>query len=61
MEGELNPAIAAARAARQATAIDRSRISPRAGLIAAVPVTALLAIGVAVQQPVGAVTVAAGR
>jgi hypothetical protein len=51
---------AATRAVRAATQVDRTAISARAGLMAAVPVAAVLAVGTLVNQPVVAVTLAAG-
>lgn len=51
---------AASRAVRAATRVDRGAISVRAGLVAAIPVAAVLAVGAAAGQPVAAVTMGAG-
>jgi uncharacterized membrane protein YgaE (UPF0421/DUF939 family) len=51
---------AATRAVRSATQVDRAAISVRAGLVAAIPVAAVLAVGAAAGQPVAAVTMGAG-
>jgi uncharacterized membrane protein YgaE (UPF0421/DUF939 family) len=51
---------AATRAVRAATQVDRTAISARAGLVAAIPVAGVLAVGTLAGQPVVAVTLAAG-
>lgn len=47
-------------AVRAATRFDRGAVSVRTGLIPAVPVAGALAVGAAVDQPVGAISVAVG-
>jgi uncharacterized membrane protein YccC len=56
----LTASTAATRAVRAATRVDRAGISARAGLLAAIPVVAVLAVGTLAGQPVAAVTMAAG-
>lgn len=51
---------ALALAARQAARFDRSALSLRAGLVAALPVAGVLAAGTLAGEPVGAVTAGAG-
>ena len=51
---------ALARAARQAARFDRSAVSLRAGVVAAIPVVGVLAVGTLAGQPVGGVTAGAG-
>ena len=51
---------AAGHAFMQAGRFDRAKISARAGLIAAIPVAAMLALGTAVGSPAAAVTMGVG-
>jgi fusaric acid resistance family protein len=60
MSGELNATSALGRALREARGFDRSRVSPRAGLIAAIPVAGVLGLGTVIGRPVAAVTMGAG-
>ncbi len=60
MAGELNAATVAGRALRSAARLDRAQISSRVGAIAALPVTAMLALGIAAGRPAAAVTMAVG-
>jgi uncharacterized membrane protein YccC len=57
---DLNAPVAAGRALRAATAVDRAGISPGYGLVPALPVAGLLAVGTAIGQPIGAVTATVG-
>jgi uncharacterized membrane protein YccC len=52
--------IAASRAFREAGQFDRAKISARAGLVAAFPVAAMMALGTAVGSPAAAVTMGVG-
>jgi uncharacterized membrane protein YccC len=45
---------------RQASVFDRAQVSVRAGLIAAIPVAAMLALGIALNSPTDAVTMGVG-
>ncbi|HSO99695.1 MAG TPA: FUSC family protein [Solirubrobacteraceae bacterium] len=60
MSAETNAPAAVVQALSEARQFDRSRISPRNGLIAALPVAAVLGLGTAIGQPVAAVTMGAG-
>jgi uncharacterized membrane protein YccC len=60
VDDRLTASTAATRAVRQATRVDRGGISARAGVVAAVPVAAVMAVGALADQPVLAVTMAAG-
>jgi uncharacterized membrane protein YccC len=60
MTSELQATTAAARALRSATRVDRTVISARTGAIAAAPVAAMFALGIAVGRPAAAVTMAVG-
>jgi len=51
---------AVGQAFRQASDFDRAKISVRAGLIAAIPVAAMLALGIALNSPTDAVTMGVG-
>ncbi|HTW12245.1 MAG TPA: FUSC family protein [Solirubrobacteraceae bacterium] len=51
---------AVGRAFRQVSQFDRARISVRAGAVAAVPVAAMLALGIALGSPTDAVTMGVG-
>jgi uncharacterized membrane protein YccC len=52
--------VSVSQAFRQAGRLDRTRISPRAGVVAAIPVAAMLALGTAVGSPAAAVTMGVG-
>lgn len=60
MSTELTVPAALGRAVRETLNFDRSRVSLRAGVIAAIPVAGMLAFGTAIGQPVAAVTLGAG-
>lgn len=60
MADRLTASTAASRAVRASTQINRSAISLRAGLVAAIPVAAVMALGTLAGQPVAAVTMGAG-
>jgi uncharacterized membrane protein YgaE (UPF0421/DUF939 family) len=57
---ELNASTVIARAIRDARRFDRSRVSLKVGLIAAIPVAGMLALGTLIGRPVIAVTLGAG-
>ena len=57
---ELSAPAVIARAVRDAGSFDRSRVSLRAGVIAAIPVAGMLALGTLIGRPVIAVTLGAG-
>jgi uncharacterized membrane protein YccC len=58
--GSAARSIAAGRAFRQAGQFDRAKISARAGLVAAFPVAAMMALGTAAGSPAAAVTMGVG-
>src|ERR1700728_1874784 len=60
MSSELNAPAAIGHALHEAHRYDRSRASARAGLIAAIPVAGMLALGTVIGEPVEAVTMGAG-
>jgi hypothetical protein len=60
MAERLTASTAASRAVRASTQVNRSAISWRAGLVAAAPVAAVIALGTLASQPVAAVTMGAG-
>ncbi len=65
MSDTANPAparrtTAVSQAFRQAGQFDRAQVSARAGLVAAIPVAAMLALGTAVSSPSAAVTMGVG-
>ena len=47
-------------ALRQAAVVERGRVSLRAGVVAAIPVAGMLALGTAVGSPTAAVTMGVG-
>ena len=55
-----NAPVVVGRAVRAASRIDRARVSARAGVIAAIPVVVMLALGTAIGRPGAAVTMAVG-
>jgi uncharacterized membrane protein YccC len=57
---ELNAPAAIGRAVREVRQFDRSRVSIRAGLVAATPVAGMLALGTLIGRPAVAVTLGAG-
>lgn len=60
MSSELNAPAAIGLAVREAHRFDRSRVSIRVGLVAALPVVASLSLGTAIDRPDVAVTMGAG-
>jgi uncharacterized membrane protein YccC len=60
MDDRLTASTAASRAVRASAQLDRTAISARSGLIAAIPVVVMLAVGTLAGQPVAAVTMGAG-
>lgn len=60
MAEHLTASSAASRAVRASTRVNRSAISLRAGLVAALPVAAVMAVGTLAGEPVAAVTMGAG-
>src|SRR5579875_2167261 len=60
MESERSAPAAIGAALRSAVTVDRGRVSARAGVVAAIPVVAMLAIGTVIGAPVAAVTMAVG-
>ncbi len=57
---ETGTTAAVGQAFRQASDFDRAEVSLRAGLIAAIPVAAMLALGIALNSPTAAVTMGVG-
>jgi len=51
---------AVGRAFKEAGSFDRARVSARAGIVAAIPVAAMLALGIAIGSPSAAVTMGVG-
>ena len=58
--GEARTAAAVGQAFKQASDFNRAEVSLRAGLIAAIPVAAMLALGIALNSPTDAVTMGVG-
>jgi uncharacterized membrane protein YccC len=58
--GQARTTAAVGQAFRQASDFDRAEVSLRAGLIAAIPVAAMLALGIALNSPTDAVTMGVG-
>ena len=63
MTDSAEPVLASAvvsHAVRQAAVVERGRVSVRAGVVAAIPVAGMLALGTAVGSPTAAVTMGVG-